>query len=115
MNRISRSAHQQRSTIMYARVTTGRFQPGTIEALMPFFASAAHQQQEMQGFVSAQLLIDRTANTFLVLTVCATLADLEASGTVPRQVLADPRVASALAGPPVIAVYEVAMQVAATR
>jgi heme-degrading monooxygenase HmoA len=100
---------------MYARVTTGQIQPGTTEELMPYFASAAHQQQGMQGFISTQLLIDRTANTFLVVTICATLADLEASQTVPRQLLADPRVAAALAGPPVIAVYEVAVQVAAQR
>lgn len=98
---------------MYARVTTGRIQPGTSDELMPFFESAAQQQQGMQGFVSTQLLIDRTANTFLVVTLCETLADLEASGAVPRQVLADPRVAAALAGPPTIAVYEVAVQVAA--
>jgi heme-degrading monooxygenase HmoA len=112
MNQISQQTKEQ---TMYARVTTGQFQPGTSEALMPFFESAAHQQQGMQGFVSAQLLIDRTANTFMVVTVCATLADLEASGTVPRKVLADPRVVAALAGPPVIAVYEVAVQVASNR
>jgi heme-degrading monooxygenase HmoA len=98
---------------MYARVTTGRIQPGMSDELMPFFQSAAHQQQGMQGFISTQLLIDRTANTFMVVTVCETLTDLEASGTVPRQVLADPRVALALAGPPVVAVYEVVVQVAA--
>jgi heme-degrading monooxygenase HmoA len=101
--------------MMYARVTTGKIQPGTIDELMPFFESAAHQQQGMKGFVSTQLLIDRTANTFMVVTVCATLADLEASGTVPRQVLADPRVAAALVSPPAIAVYEVAVQVAPHR
>lgn len=100
---------------MYARVTTGQIQPGMSDELMPFFESAAQQQHGMPGFVSAQLLIDRTANTFLVVTVCQTLADLEASGTVPRQVLADPRVTAALAGAPAVAVYEVAMQVTAQR
>src|SRR5215469_2356771 len=98
---------------MYTRVTTGRIQPGMSDKLVPFFQSAAYQQQGMQGFISTQLLIDRTANTFMVVTVCETLADLEASGTVPRQVLADPGVALALAGPPVVAVYEVALEVAA--
>jgi heme-degrading monooxygenase HmoA len=100
---------------MYARVTTGRIQPGMSDELMPFFESAAHQQRGMQGFVSTQLLTDRTANTFLVVTICETVADLEASGTVPRQVLADPRVMAALAGPPVVAVYEVAMQLTANQ
>jgi heme-degrading monooxygenase HmoA len=99
---------------MHARVTTGQIQPGTLDELMPFYESAAQQQKGMKGFVSTQLLTDRTANTFMVVTLFETLADLEASETVPRQTLADPRVAVALAGAPVIAVYEVAVQVART-
>jgi len=100
---------------MYARVTTGQIQPGTSDELMPFFEATAHQQQGMKGFVSTQLLTDWTANTFMVVTVFETLADLEASQTVPRQTIADPKVAAALAGAPVVAVYEVARQVAAKR
>jgi heme-degrading monooxygenase HmoA len=99
---------------MHARVTTGQFQPGKLEELLPVYASVAQQQQGLKGFVSTQLLTDRTANTFMVVTLFETLADLEASATVPRQTLADPRVIAALAGPPVIAVYEVAVQVART-
>jgi heme-degrading monooxygenase HmoA len=97
---------------MYARVTTGQIQPGTTDDLMPFFDAAAHQQQAMQGFVSTQLLIDRATNRYMVVTLFETLADLEASETAPRQILADPRVVAALSGPPVIAVYEVAARVA---
>ena len=100
---------------MYARVTTGQIQPGTTDELMPFFESTAHQQQGMKGFISTQFLVDRTANKWVVVTVFETLADLEASQTVARQTLADPRVAAALAGAPVIAVYEVARQVGAKR
>ena len=100
---------------MLARVTTGQFQPGTLDELMPFYESAAQQQKGMKGFVSTQLLIDRAANKIMVVTVCETLADLEASATVPRQTLADPRVVAALVGAPVIAVYEVAAQVTANR
>jgi phosphoenolpyruvate carboxylase len=66
----------------------------------------------MKGFVSTQLLIDRAANQWVVVTLFETLADLEASETVPRQTLAAPRVAEALAGAPVVAVYEVVAQVA---
>ena len=99
---------------MYARVTTVEIRPGTLDELLPFYESAAHQQQGMKGFVRTQLLIDRTANTWVVVTLFETLADLEASATVPQQTLADPRVAAALAGPPAIAVYEVAVQVART-
>jgi heme-degrading monooxygenase HmoA len=101
--------------MMHARVTTGQFLPGKIDELMPFYESAAQQQKGMKGFVSTQLLTDRAANKFMVVTVCETLADLEASETVPRQTLADPRVAAALVGAPVITVYEVALQAAAKR
>jgi heme-degrading monooxygenase HmoA len=96
---------------MYARVTTGQVQPGTIDDLMPFYDSAAQQQKAMQGFVSTQLLIDPAANKWVVVTLFETLADLEASETVPRQTMADPRVATALDGTPAIAVYEVAARV----
>src|SRR5262249_1618030 len=96
---------------MHARVTTGQVQPGPIDDLMPFYESAARQQQAMKGFVSTQLLIDRAANRWVVVTVFETLADLEASDTVPRQTMADPRVAAALAAAPGIAVYEVAAEV----
>ncbi len=99
---------------MHARVTTVEIRPGTMDELMPFYESAAQQQKGMKGFVSTQLLTDRTANKVIVVSLFETLADLEASATVPRQTLADPRVAAALAGPPVIAVYEVAKQVART-
>jgi heme-degrading monooxygenase HmoA len=100
---------------MYARVTTGQTKPGTIDDLMPLMESAAHQQQGMKGFVSTQLLVDRTASTFMVATIFDTLSDLEASGAVPRQLLADPKATAALAGAPVIAVYEVAVRVTAER
>jgi heme-degrading monooxygenase HmoA len=97
---------------MYARMTTGQVQSGTIDELMPVYESASHQQQAMKGFVSTQMLIDRAAKRWVVVTFFETLADLEASETVPRQVMADPKVAAALVGPPVVAVYEVAARVA---
>jgi len=89
---------------MYARVTSGQFQPDTLDELMPYFDAAARQQQGMKGFASTRLLIDRAANNYLVVTVFETLADLQTSETVPRQLLADPHVAAALAGRPVVAV-----------
>lgn len=100
---------------MYARVTTIEIRPGTADELQPLYESAAHQQQGMKGFVSTQLLADRTANKGMIVTVFETLADLEASASVPQQAMADPRVVAALVGPPVVAIYEVAVQVAAQR
>lgn len=93
---------------MHARVTIGQVQPGMIGDLMPFYDSAAQQQGAMNGFVSTELLIDRAAYRWVVVTLFETLADLEASETVPRETMADPRVAAALTGTPAITVYEVA-------
>ena len=95
---------------MYARVTTFHGQPGKTEEGIRIFEAAAPQLKGIQGFVSTQLLIDRTANTALVVTLYETLADLEAGATLIQQL---PSVAAILASPPVVAVYEVAVQVAA--
>jgi heme-degrading monooxygenase HmoA len=96
---------------MHARVTTGQFQPGTLDQFIRDFESVTPQLKGLQGFVSTQLLTDRAANTCLVVTLYETLADLEAGGTLFQQMLADPRVTAALAGPPAVAVYEVAVRV----
>jgi hypothetical protein len=48
-----------------------------------------------------------------VVTLYETLANLEGGTALLHQTLANPSVAALLAGPPVIAVYEVAMQWAA--
>jgi hypothetical protein len=76
-----------------------------MDELMPVYESAAHQQQGLKRFVGTPLLIDRAANMWVVVTLFETLADSEASETVPRQVMADPRVAAALAAAPVVALY----------
>jgi heme-degrading monooxygenase HmoA len=99
---------------MHARVTTGEIRPGTMDELIRFFEEVAPQLKGLQGFVRSQLLTDRAANKVMVVSLYETLADLEAGETLFRQSLADPRVAAVMAGAPVIAVYEVAMQVART-
>jgi heme-degrading monooxygenase HmoA len=98
---------------MYARVTTIQGQPGTTDEGIRIFESLAPQLRGVKGFISTQLLVDRTANTALVVTLYESLADLEAGATVFQQSLANPSAAAILAGPPVVAVYEVAVQVAA--
>jgi heme-degrading monooxygenase HmoA len=97
---------------MHARVTTGQIQSGALDELIPFYESAVQQQLKgLKGFVSTQLLTDRAANKFMVVTLYESLADLEASDTLIWQTMADPRVATALDGTPAIAVYEVAARV----
>jgi heme-degrading monooxygenase HmoA len=99
---------------MHARVTTGQIQPGTLDELVRFYEEVAPQLKGLKGFVSTQLLADRTANKVFVVSVYETLADVEAGDAFFRQSLADPRAAAALVGPPVVAVCEVAAQVART-
>lgn len=97
---------------MYARVTTFRAQPGTTDEGIRIFESSTPQLKGLKGFVSTQLLVDRTANTAMGVTLYETLADLEAGATLFQQTLATPSAAAVLAGPPVVAIYEVAVQVA---
>ena len=100
---------------MYARVSTLHAQPGNTEEGIRAFESLAPQLQSVKGFISTQLLVDRTANTALVVTLYESLADLEAGATFFQQTLANPGVAAILAGAPAVAVYEVALQVAGPR
>jgi heme-degrading monooxygenase HmoA len=100
---------------MYTRVTTGEIRPGTMEEVIRFYEEMAPQLKGLKGFVRSQLLTDRTANRVLIVSLYETLADLEAGETLFRQAMADPRVTAAIAGPPVVAAYEVAAQVTANR
>ena len=98
---------------MYARVTMAETRPGTMGELISFFEEVAPQLKGLKGFVRSQLLTDRTANKVMVVSLYETLADLEAGESLFRQAMADPRAVAALAGLPVVAVYEVAAQIAA--
>lgn len=99
--------------MMHARVTTFHAQPGKLDEGIRIFESIIPQLKDLKGFVSTQLFIDRTANTAMGVTLYETLADLEAGSTSFRQTLATPSAVAILASPPVVAVYEVAVQAAA--
>jgi heme-degrading monooxygenase HmoA len=98
---------------MYARVTTIHARPGTMDEGVRIFESLAPQLQSVKGFISTRLLVDRTANSALVVTLYDTLVDLEAGTTLFQQSMASSGIAEIIAGPPAVAVYEVAAQVAA--
>jgi heme-degrading monooxygenase HmoA len=100
---------------MYSRVTTFHVQPGKSDESIRILESLTPQLRGVKGLVSFQLLLDRTANSGMVVTFYDTLADLEGGTALLRQTLANPSVAALMASPPVIAVYEVALQVAAQR
>jgi heme-degrading monooxygenase HmoA len=104
---------QAQEHVMYSRVTTFQIQPGTSEESLRTIESLTPQMRDVKGLVSFQLLMDRTANSGMVVTLYESLADLEAGATLLQQTVANPSVAALMAGPPTIAVYEVALQVAA--
>ena len=93
---------------MYARLTTGQIQPGKLDEFSRIFASLTPQLNDVKGLVSMRLLCDRTASTAVAESLYETMADMEAGTPLLQQTLANPSVAALLAGPPVIAVYEVA-------
>jgi heme-degrading monooxygenase HmoA len=97
---------------MHARVTTFHPQPGKSDEGIRLYESMIPQLKDLKGFVSTQLFIDRLANTAMVVTLYETLADLEAGATLFRRTLATPSAAAILTSPPVVAVYEVAVQAA---
>jgi heme-degrading monooxygenase HmoA len=103
---------QTKEPIMYARVTTLHAQPGNTDEGIRIFESLAPQLRGVKGFISTQLLIDRTANTAIVLTLYETLAGLEAGATVFQQSVANSGIAALISGTPAVAVYEVAARVA---
>jgi heme-degrading monooxygenase HmoA len=55
--------------IMYVRVTMLHAQPGKVDEGIRIFAEMAPQLHRVKGFISTQLLIDRAANTALVVTL----------------------------------------------
>jgi hypothetical protein len=98
---------------MYARVTTLQIQSDRLDAAIHHFEeTVAPGFKDLHGFVSAQLLIDRTARKAIVVMLWETLADLGASDANRQQQLANPSVAALLDGVPVVEVYEVAVRVA---
>jgi len=94
--------------MMYARLTTAQIQPGKLDEFIRIFDSLTPQLKDVKGLVSMRLLCDHTANTAIAESLYETLAGMEAGTPLLQQTLANPSVAALLAGPPVIAVYEVA-------
>jgi hypothetical protein len=97
---------------MYSRLTTFQFQPGKADESIRILELLTPQLRGVKGLVSFQLLIDRTANSGVFVTLYDTLADLGGGTALLQQTLTNPSVAALMAGPPLIAVYEVALQVA---
>ena len=98
---------------MYARLTTGQIQPGKLDEFIRIFDSLTPQLKDVKGLVSMRLLCDRTASTAIAESLYQTLADLEGGTALLQQTLTNPSVVALMASPPIIAVYEVAMQWAA--
>ena len=97
---------------MFAQVVKFNIQPGKVdEVLAVFKESVIPAVQQQKGFKNAYMLMDRSANKGLGLSLWETEADLEAmatSGFYQEQVA---KLAPFFSGPPEREVYEVGAQV----
>jgi quinol monooxygenase YgiN len=93
----------------YARVVKGDLQPGKMDDFVRLFENEfAPAMQQASGFQQLVALSDRTTNSFLVVTIYASQADVEASEPGFRERAS--KATAFLTGPPQASVYEVAVQ-----
>ena len=96
---------------MYARVTTFQFQPEKLDEAMQIASeSIAPALRQQQGLKSLLALQDRHTGKAMLISLFETEADMKAwvSGGLVQQQTA--KIASLLAGTPVIEFYEVSFQ-----
>ena len=97
---------------MFAQVVRVQIQPGKVdEAIAIFKDSVMPAAQQQKGFRNGYLLVDRSANGGIGLSLWETEADVAAlatSGFYQEQVA---KFATVFAGPPEREVYEVGAQV----
>ena len=97
---------------MYSQVVRANIQPGKMdEGIAVFRDSVAPAVRERSGFKSARLLVDRTGNKIIGISIWESEADrdsLMSSGFYQEQVA---KFAALFAGPPEREMYEVAVEV----
>ncbi len=99
---------------MYARVVTTQYQPGKLdEALQITRESILPQLRQQAGYQRSTLLLDRSNNKVVAMSLWQTEADLQASGASISHPGVQARLAkvnSLLAAAPLVEIYEVAVQ-----
>ena len=100
---------------MYARVVSAHAQLDKLDQGIEITRSMEAAWQQQQGFLGANLLVDRNTGKILTISTWATRADLEAtetSGWYQEQVT---KFAKTWVEPPVREIFEVAVDIGAAR
>ena len=96
---------------MFARVTIGQGKPEQIEAgIRNFRENVVPAAKKMAGFKGSYLLVDRKSGKILGIALWDTEKDLQASAMAAKQLSAGVTQAAAATKPPVVEIYEVAVQ-----
>lgn len=96
---------------MYARVTSLTVQPGRLPDLTTFMREeGAPVLRQLPGFNALLVLINRKSDQAMTIALWDSLADVEASAAVSQSPEVIARLGSLMAGPPLRADYEVAIQ-----
>ena len=99
---------------MYARFVTLQFQPGKLdEALHITNESIRPELRQQAGFQGTTVLLDRSNNKVVAISLWQTEADLQASGASishPSVQARLAKVSSLFAAAPLVETYEVAVQ-----
>ena len=97
---------------MYARVVIGQYKPGKLDEGMQIYReSMLPEARQQKGFKGATALVDRSTGKGISITLWQTEADAQASGTGSAYLQAQlAKIASLLAAPPSIEMYEVIVQ-----
>lgn len=96
---------------MFARVTIGEVKPEHIEAgIRNFQENVAPRAKKIAGFKGSYLLVDRKNGKMLGISMWDTIENVQASAEVANQLSAGVTQAADATKPPVIEIYEVAVQ-----
>ena len=96
---------------MFARISTILGKPDrTDEGIRNYREQVLPAVRKMAGFKGAYLLVDRKIGKSAGITMWETEKDLQASSAAANQLRARGAVATAAATPPMVEIYEVAVQ-----
>ena len=107
-----RARCSERRRLLYARVITAQFQPGTFdEAVALFRDTTIPALKQLSGFKGALLLSDSTTHKGMTITLWETEANALASGVGSAHLQAQfAKVASMVTAAPLTETYEVVLQ-----
>ena len=95
---------------MWARLATGQVQPGKMDEFIKIYIDTQKSvNQGMQGFQSARILTDPSANKAVAMTIWATESDARASVTASASDDVMARFGEVFEGPPITEFYEVSV------